>query len=223
MKSTIIGTLMIIFAVGVSTVVGNLAFAQTEDDKEKRHSPSMTEEEIQAMKGKKMMKEIRDDESDDGQMKSKKMKSMSEEEMEEIRDNESDDGQYSKDIGSDGNSIKAKKMKDMTEEEVKALKVKYEQSKKERGIDEISNSLSESELDELQDRYQTMTATQKNSLEFKEASLTPIQQQVIDVEPEEVVCKDGLQLIIRTATGQPACVKPNTAINMVERGVAILG
>jgi hypothetical protein len=220
--------------VSVSITLGNFAFAQAKEGgqpvkakqmegmpegeaiKAKKMPEDMTEEEK-----KKMVREYRDDESEREQnignsgqpVKAKNDNPESESKAVKVKE----------DITEEEIKQNARKMEDMTEEEKEALKAKYEQSKKERGINEMSNSLSESELDDLQDRYLTMISTEKNSPEFNEASLTPIQQQVIDVEPEEVVCKDGLQLVIRTATGQPSCVKTNTAIKMIERGIAMLG
>lgn len=50
-------------------------------------------------------------------------------------------------------------------------------------------------------------------------SASPSKQLKEGKAPEEVECKKGLELIIRT-NGEPACVKPETAQKLVDRGMA---
>lgn len=48
---------------------------------------------------------------------------------------------------------------------------------------------------------------------------TPLKQvQVFDVEPHNVNCKTGLELILKKTIEKPACVKPETAMTLITRG-----
>lgn len=50
---------------------------------------------------------------------------------------------------------------------------------------------------------------------------SPKQQLENGVLPEEIICKDGLELIFKSTDGSPACVKPKTAEKLIERGWGI--
>ncbi|MGI0072878.1 MAG: hypothetical protein ACREA3_03585 [Nitrosotalea sp.] len=49
---------------------------------------------------------------------------------------------------------------------------------------------------------------------------SPLQQIKIGIAANNVKCNDGLQLVIKAEDGTPACVKPDTASILVERGWA---
>lgn len=49
---------------------------------------------------------------------------------------------------------------------------------------------------------------------------SPLQQFKSGISSREVKCNDGLQLVIKVGEGSPACVKPDTAQILVERGWA---
>jgi len=38
------------------------------------------------------------------------------------------------------------------------------------------------------------------------------------IKPESIFCKENLELIFKSTTGSPACVKPETATKLIERG-----
>lgn len=50
----------------------------------------------------------------------------------------------------------------------------------------------------------------------------PLKQVANNIPANEVICQEGLELIFKAADGSPACVKPETAIKLVERGWAEL-
>ncbi len=50
--------------------------------------------------------------------------------------------------------------------------------------------------------------------------LAPLKQISSGVSASDVVCKEGLELIIKASTGSPACVSSSTALALVERGWA---
>lgn len=49
----------------------------------------------------------------------------------------------------------------------------------------------------------------------------PLKQIANGVLPEDVVCKEGLQLIFKSGDNSPACVKSQTAEKLVKRGWAL--
>jgi len=49
---------------------------------------------------------------------------------------------------------------------------------------------------------------------------SPRKQMKMGISAEDVLCRNGLELVIRT-NGIPACVKPETADIMQERGMLI--
>ncbi len=53
-----------------------------------------------------------------------------------------------------------------------------------------------------------------NSINIK----SPLKQFKSGISSENVVCKENLQLIIKSSDRTPACVKPETKIKLVERG-----
>ncbi|HXG74644.1 MAG TPA: PEFG-CTERM sorting domain-containing protein [Candidatus Nitrosotenuis sp.] len=50
------------------------------------------------------------------------------------------------------------------------------------------------------------------------ADLPPLQQIEAGVEPEHVACRSGMELLIKSSNGSPACVKPATAERLVQLG-----
>jgi len=65
----------------------------------------------------------------------------------------------------------------------------------------------------LQDMLANMD---KSQITFK----PPLKQMKNVIKPETVVCNEGLQLIFKSTDGSPACVKPETAEKLIERGWA---
>jgi biopolymer transport protein ExbD len=53
-----------------------------------------------------------------------------------------------------------------------------------------------------------------------EPILSPLKQMNSGVNSENVICKDGLELIIKNSNGLAACVSPSTATALIERGWA---
>jgi len=50
---------------------------------------------------------------------------------------------------------------------------------------------------------------------------SPRKQLENGVEPENIICKDGLELIFKSSDGSSACVKPETAEKLIQRGWAV--
>lgn len=53
-----------------------------------------------------------------------------------------------------------------------------------------------------------------------ESSLSPLKQFNSGIASNNITCNSGLQLIIKAEDGSPACVRPENAANLVERGWA---
>ena len=51
-----------------------------------------------------------------------------------------------------------------------------------------------------------------------DASLSPLKQLATGILPNDVACKSGLELLIKSSNGAPACVTPATASKLVLRG-----
>lgn len=50
--------------------------------------------------------------------------------------------------------------------------------------------------------------------------LSPLKQFVMGINANEVVCKEGLELLLKKSDGSPLCVKPQTKEKLIERGWA---
>jgi len=57
-----------------------------------------------------------------------------------------------------------------------------------------------------------------NTEKVSSLSNSPKQQIADGVLPKDVICKEGLELIFKSTDGTPACVKPETAKKLIERG-----
>lgn len=51
-----------------------------------------------------------------------------------------------------------------------------------------------------------------------DSSMPPLKQVRMGVLPNDVECKAGLELLLKSSTGLPACVKPTTATKLVDKG-----
>jgi hypothetical protein len=51
-------------------------------------------------------------------------------------------------------------------------------------------------------------------------NMSPRAQMHSGIEPIEVVCKQGFELLLKANDGSPACVKPSTVQKLIERGWA---
>lgn len=60
----------------------------------------------------------------------------------------------------------------------------------------------------------------KNLVNSLKIEKTPLEQFKSGIPANKIICKEGLQLVIKTEDGSPACVKPDTANILIERGWA---
>ncbi|MGI0093696.1 MAG: hypothetical protein ACREA8_06290 [Nitrosotalea sp.] len=64
--------------------------------------------------------------------------------------------------------------------------------------------------------------TMSQGIHFKSESIPPLDQFWSGISPNDTLCKPNLTLIFKTTGGSPACVKPDTAQILIERGWGIL-
>jgi carboxymethylenebutenolidase len=50
---------------------------------------------------------------------------------------------------------------------------------------------------------------------------SPLKQIKDGVNPSQVTCTEGLELVLKQSTGQPSCLKPSSVAKLIERGWAI--
>ncbi len=62
--------------------------------------------------------------------------------------------------------------------------------------------------------------TLRQDLHFKSDSVPPLDQFWSGIASKDIQCKEELQLVIKSEDGSPACVKPDTAPKLIERGWA---
>ena len=83
---------------------------------------------------------------------------------------------------------------------------------------------------ELRERASEMTNEEKQQLreEFIEkakdmqlAWISPRTQTTAGVDPAEVECREGFNLVMKASNGVPMCLKSDTALKMIDRGIAV--
>lgn len=63
--------------------------------------------------------------------------------------------------------------------------------------------------------FETIQRSQNNT-----PALSPLKQIKAGISPEKIVCREGLELILRSSDDLPACVTPETKQKLIERGWA---
>lgn len=71
------------------------------------------------------------------------------------------------------------------------------------------------------DRILKITSVTKIMKILGNASLSPLKQIQQGVLPEDVLCKEGFELLLKSNSGMPACVTPKTAEKLISRGWGI--
>ena len=67
----------------------------------------------------------------------------------------------------------------------------------------------------------TTSMTHINSMDLNSTSLSPLKQFQYDVFGNEIKCDNGLVVVVKKSESSPACVTPDTAKKLVERGWAV--
>lgn len=84
---------------------------------------------------------------------------------------------------------------------------------------------------ELRDRASDMTDEEKQQLreefikkakDLQLAWITPRTQIAAGIDAAEVECREGFTLVMKSSNGVPMCLKSDTALKMIDRGVGII-
>jgi hypothetical protein len=67
----------------------------------------------------------------------------------------------------------------------------------------------------------TKNATKSDNMGMTKRTIPPVKQIKEGISPQDVTCKEGLDLIFKSHNGKPICVKPFTASVLLERGWAM--
>jgi len=73
---------------------------------------------------------------------------------------------------------------------------------------------------ELEESMEMEGETGEDESSEEQIMMSPRKQMDSGVNAEDVVCKEGLELIIKASSGSAACVKPSTAQVLIQRGWA---
>jgi len=88
-------------------------------------------------------------------------------------------------------------------------------------LDDIDSQI-DTILEKLEDAEVLVLGSMEHEEEHEEenvyADLTPLKQVDVGIEPEDVVCASGMELLIKNSNGSPACVKPETAERLIQLG-----
>lgn len=64
----------------------------------------------------------------------------------------------------------------------------------------------------------SFTVNKSQSGGFDKIQLSPLKQFKSGIAADDVVCREGLQLVVRNVGGSPACVKPTSVPRMIMQG-----
>lgn len=85
-------------------------------------------------------------------------------------------------------------------------------------VDAILAKLNEAEGLLPSEMLEGETTHEEHEEEYESEELPPLQQIEAGVEPEDVTCDSGMELLIKNSSGSPACVKHSTAERLIELG-----
>ena len=128
---------------------------------------------------------------------------------------------------------------ELTDDQKSELKMKFKEHMASKRINmsderksEIHDRIAEMKAfkAELRERASDMTDEEKQELreEFIEKAkdmrlvwISPHHQMNVGINADEIECREGFSLVIKASNGVPMCLKSNTALKMIERGIAV--
>ena len=128
---------------------------------------------------------------------------------------------------------------ELTDERKSELKMKFKEYMTSKRINmsderksEIHDRIAEMKAfkAELRERASEMTDEEKQELreEFIETAkdiqlawISPHHQMNVGINADEIDCREGFSLVLKASNGVPMCLKSNTALKMIERGIAV--
>jgi hypothetical protein len=73
-------------------------------------------------------------------------------------------------------------------------------------------------LEKLEEAETLVLGSMEREEENEYDDLAPLKQVDAGIEPEDVTCSSGMELVIKNSNGSPACVKPETAERLIQLG-----
>src|SRR6185312_8689418 len=67
----------------------------------------------------------------------------------------------------------------------------------------------------------TLHGTNSEAISQKSHAMSPLQQARMHVSINQIICPEGLEIVMKKSDGSPACVKKNNISILIERGWAI--
>ena len=128
---------------------------------------------------------------------------------------------------------------ELTDEQKSQLKMKFQEYMASKRVNisderksEIQDRITEMKAfkAELRERASGMTDDEKQELrnEFLEkakdmqlAWISPRHQMNVGISVDEIECREGFSLVMKASNGVPMCLKANTALKMIEKGIAV--
>ncbi|AJW71690.1 hypothetical protein [Nitrosopumilus adriaticus] len=111
---------------------------------------------------------------------------------------------------------------------MKKVKIKMSDERRSAIHDRLSDMKAFKE--ELRERASEMTDEEKQQLredfiqkakDMQLAWISPRTQIVAGIDAAEVECREGFSLVMKASNGVPMCLKANTALKMIDRGIVI--
>jgi len=132
-----------------------------------------------------------------------------------------------------------KKYGELTDERISELKMKFKEHMASKRINmsdekksEIHDRIAEMKAfkAELRERASDMTDEEKQQLreEFIEkakdmqlAWISPRHQMNVGINADDIECREGFSLVMKATNGVPMCLKAETALKMIDKGIAV--
>jgi len=83
-------------------------------------------------------------------------------------------------------------------------------------VKQITEEFKENSLEIMKNNHM-----EENGENITDSKMTPLKQITNVILPEQIICKDKLELIFKVTNGFPACVQPESKLKLIERGWAI--
>ena len=128
---------------------------------------------------------------------------------------------------------------DFTDEEKSELKIKFKEHMVSKGINmseerrsEIHDRLAEMKAFKAELREKSSEMTDEEKQQFREefiekakdmqlAWVSPLHQMNAGVTTDNIECREGFSLVMKASNGVPMCLKSDTALKMIDKGIAV--
>jgi len=70
-----------------------------------------------------------------------------------------------------------------------------------------------------EERQAHINELRDNAREARESRVSPYEQMSMGLDTTEIVCAEGLELVIKISNGLPRCLNPDTVVMLLDRGI----